>query len=304
MEYIVINPAEDGSTAIMDMVNYKNQTNEEYKGDGQTEGVLSIRLPEGATNLQMLDGKIEYKQTETGFITTSPIAANDTMVLPYSYQVPSGNEVALNFNYQVELFQILIPEGSGSVEIKDAEYSNQGLLEFDDQNYWGYSIQGIQPNQSLTISYDKDKQPAGGSAQGSATKNELSVEKTEKMGDVTKVAPDFHNPGHIRMWEQSALKSFNPHILMIVLGVILISGISYYSYFRLKGKNQNTFGDDKDEQEFKLLMAKQKAILDKILELEEAYENGQISEDEYHTKLEAYKQHLIKVKLSLRHFIE
>lgn len=299
MEYIVISPGEDGSTAIMDMVNVKNQTAEEYKGDGKSEGVVSILLPEGASGLQMLDGKIEYKVTDTGFVTTKPIAANGTEVLPFNYRVEAGKEIVLKFPYPVGLYQILIPEGSGSVEIEGASFSNQGLLEFDDQNYWGYSIQGIEANQTLTLGYDKDKQPDG---QDSSLKSDMT---NENLGNVTKTAPDFHNPGHLRMWQQSALRKFDPHILMIVLGAILIAGIGYYSYFTMKNRAQNKIaGADKEEQAFKLLMAKQKAILDKILELEESYEKGQIPEDEYHTKLEAYKHHLVQVKLSLRDYIE
>ena len=84
-----------------------------------------------------------------------------------------------------------------------------------------------------------------------------------------------------------------------------IAGIGYYSYFKLKNRAKNeTNGVDKEEQVFKQLMAKQKAILDKIIELEDNLGNGQMTEDEYKTKLEAYKQHLVQVKLSLRQFVE
>ncbi|MCM2531690.1 hypothetical protein NDK43_03820 [Neobacillus pocheonensis] len=51
-------------------------------------------------------------------------------------------------------------------------------------------------------------------------------------------------------------------------------------------------------------MAKQKGIMEKIIELEETFGNDALSEDEYHAKLEAYKQHLVQVKLNLRKFIE
>ena len=300
MEYIVINPTDDGSIEIMDMVNFKNTTSEEYSGDGKTEGVLTIPLPQGSTKLQMMDQKVEYKQTDTGFITTMPIEAEGTLVLPFSYRLEYGKEIPLKFSYEVKLFQVLVPEGAGSVVINGIESTNQGLLEFDDGNYWGYSIQNIQPNQSISIAYDKDKQPEGGASQENTQDG-----KNENTGNVTKTAPDFHNPGHLRMWYQSPLKVFNPHYLMIVLGVILIAGIGYWSYFRMKNNEKNNkMATDKDEQAFKTLMAKQKAILDKILELEESYDKGQISEEDYHTKLDAYKHHLVQVKLSLREFVE
>jgi hypothetical protein len=72
----------------------------------------------------------------------------------------------------------------------------------------------------------------------------------------------------------------------------------------MKNNANKNSGSDKDEQAFKTLMAKQKAILDKILELEESYDKGQISEEDYHTKLDAYKHHLVQVKLSLREYVE
>lgn len=297
MEYIILSPDENGSTVITDMTYYKNMTTEDYAGDEQSEGVLNVTIPEGATELTILDEKIQYKQTETGFITTDPIPASGSTFLPYSYKVKQGQDIGVTFNYPVSLYQVLIPEGLGSIEGKDAELTNQGLMDIDGKSYWSWAVQNIQQNQTVTFSYDKDKQPSGEGNKSSATAN-------ENVGNVTKTAPDFHNPGHIRMWEQSMLKGFNPHIVMIVLGAILIAGIGYFTYFRLKGRKQDILESDKEEKAFKLLMSKQKAILDKILELEDSYEKGQISEDDYHARLGAYKQHLVQVKVSLSQFVE
>ncbi len=282
---------------VTDMTNYKNLTAEDYSGDGQSEGVLRVTIPEGASGLTILDEKIKYKETETGFFTTDPIPNGGSTFLPYSYKVKQGQDIGVTFNYPVRIYQVLIPEGLGSIEVKDAELTNQGLIDIDGKSYWSWSVQNIQTNQTVTFSYDKDKQPSGQGTQVSETGN-------ENVGNVTKTAPDFHNPGHLRMWEQSALKGFNPHIFMIVLGAILIAGIGYFTYFRLKARKQDVLESDKEEKAFKLLMSKQKAILDKILELEDSYEKGQISEEDYHARLGAYKQHLVQVKVSLSQFVE
>jgi hypothetical protein len=107
------------------------------------------------------------------------------------------------------------------------------------------------------------------------------------------------------LWQQSVLHNFNPHIFLIVFLAIIIAGISYYVYFRRKAKlEEQRVGSDKEEKAFKLLMSKQKAIMDKILELEETHENGDISENDYNKKLAAYKEHLVQVKLNLRDFVE
>ncbi|MEH7305611.1 hypothetical protein [Neobacillus drentensis] len=300
MHYIVISPAEDGSTNMMNMVNYTNTAAEEYKGDGKNEAVLKVTLPDGAADLNFLDNQIAFKEIDKGFITTTPIPGNQTMVLPYSYRMPAGKEINLKSDYPVQMMQILVPEGRGSIEVKGADATSQGSFKFDDQNYFGYSIEGLKANQSFTLVYNKDKQPPAGE-----TKKSDKTSESNNNSSVTHTAPAFHNPGHLRIWAQSPLHRFNPHVFMIILLAIVIAGISYYIYFRRKARiDDEKLGADKEEKAFKLLMAKQKAIMDKIIELEESFGDGKLSEDEYHAKLEAYKQHLVQVKLNLRNFVE
>jgi hypothetical protein len=281
----------------MNMVNYTNTSAEEYKGDEKSGAVLHVTLPEGAEELNFLDNKIAFKEVEKGFITTTPIAGNQTMVLPYSYRMAKGKEINFTTNSPVQMMQILVPEGRGSMVVKGVEATSQGIFKFDDQNYFGYSIEGLKANQAFTLVYNKDVQPPAAETTKSETTSESSA--------VTHTAPAFHNPGHLRIWVQSSLRRFDPHFFLIIIGAILIAGISYYIYFRRKVKlEEDRLGADKEENAFKLLMSKQKAIMDKIIELEESFGDGKLSEEEYHAKLEAYKQHLVQVKLNLRNFVE
>lgn len=300
MHYIVLSPAEDGSTNMMNMVNYSNTSAEEYKGDGKDEAVLKVALPEGAKDLNFLDNQIAFKQVDKGFITTTPVPANQTVVLPYSYRMAKGKEINLTVDYPVQMMQILVPEGRGSIEVKGLVATSQGIFKFDDQNYFGYSIENIKANQTFTLVYNKDVQPAP-----SETKQSQTTSENGKNSSVTHTAPAFHNPGHLRMWAQSPLHSFNPHVFLIIIGAIIIAGIAYFAYFRRKARlEEERLGSDKEEKAFKLLMAKQKAIMDKIIELEDTFGDGKLTEAEYHAKLEAYKQHLVQVKLNLRNFVE
>ncbi|WP_312471791.1 hypothetical protein [Neobacillus sp.] len=300
MHYIVLSPAEDGSTNMMNMVTYSNTSAEEYKGDGKDEAVLKVALPEGAKDLNFLDNKIAFKQVDKGFITTTPVPANQTVVLPYSYRMAKGTEINLTGDYPVQMMQILVPEGRGSVEVKGLVATSQGLFKFDDQNYFGYSIENIKANQTFTLVYNKDVQPAP-----SETKQSQTTSENGKNSAVTHTAPAFHNAGHLRMWAQSPLHRFNPHVFLIIIGAIIIAGIVYFAYFRRKARlEEERLGSDKEEKAFKLLMAKQKAIMDKIIELEDTFGDGKLTEAEYHAKLEAYKQHLVQVKLNLRNFVE
>lgn len=300
MHYLVVSPAEDGSTNMMNMVNYTNTSTEEFKGDGTGQAVLNVTIPTGAIGFTFLDNKIAQKQVDTGFITTDPIPANQTVVLPYSYRVAKGKEINLSFDYPVQMMQILVPEGMGSIEFKNVIATNQGLFKMDDQNYQGYSVEGIQAQQSFTMIYDKEKQPSPSETQGSSMQGASASD-----GNVTKTAPAFHNPGHLRMWSQSPLRSWDPHVFLIVMSAIIIAVMSYFAYFRMKARaEEKRLGADKEESAFKNLMAKQKAIMDKILELEENFGDGNLSEEDYQAKLAAYKQHLVQVKINLRQFVE
>ena len=298
VHYLVVSPAEDGSTNMMNMVNYTNTGAEAFKGDGKGEAVINVTLPEGAKGFNFLDSQFAIKQVDTGFIATDSIPGNQTVTFPYSYRMPKGKEMNLTVDYPVQMFQVLVPEGMGSVEFKGVEATNQGSFKFDNQNYFGYNVEGLKAGQKFTMVYNKDKQPPADTTSKSDSTSNSST-------NVTKSAPAFHNPGHLRMWAQSPLHSFNPHIFLIILLAIIIAGITYFTYFRRKARlEEERLGADKEEQAFKLLMAKQKAIMDKILELEESFGDGSLSEEEYNKKLEAYKQHLLQVKINLRKFIE
>lgn len=300
MHYLVVSPATDGSTNLMNMVNYTNTSAEDYKGDGTSEAVLNVAIPKGAIGFTFLDNKIAANQVDSGFITTDAIPANQTIVLPYSYRVAKGEDIHLTVNYPVQMMQILVPEGMGSIEFKNVEATSQGSFKMDDQNYIGYSVEGLEAGQNFVMVYDKDKQPAASDVQGST-----GTDQAETSGNVTKTAPAFHNPGHLRMWAQSPLHNWDPHVFLIVMSAIIIAGISSFTYFRMKARaEERRLSADKEEKAFKLLMTKQKAIMDKILELEENFDDGNMTEEDYNKKLNAYKHHLVQVKMNLRQYVE
>jgi hypothetical protein len=312
MEYIIIRPSDKGTVALMHMTSIKNLQEEAYEGDGKSKTVLTVNIPKGATNLQVHDNSLGMAETDNGFTTTKAIPAKESIILPYSYLLENTKEgIEFQYPYPVQAMQILVPEKSGSLTIQGLEYTIQDLFEFEGQKYYGYNIAGIVENKPFTVIYDQKNQPSPDQIQVAV--DEAALETTEEnagnenaaLGDITHSAPVFHNPGHIRMWYQSPLSGFEPHVLMIVLAVILLGGTGYYSYFRWKGKLlEDQRLSDKEEQAFLLLINKRKAIMDKIEELEENYIGGQISDDDYQKKLEAFKHHLLQVKLNLQKYTE
>jgi hypothetical protein len=311
MEYIIFRPSEEGTVALMHMTSIKNLQEEDYKGDGKS--VLSVYIPKGATNLQVHDNSLGMSETDLGFTTTKVIPAKESLILPYSYWMENNKEgFELQYPYPVQAMQLLVPEKSGSLEIIGLEYTIQDLFEFEGQKYYGYNIASIEANKPFTVIYHQDKQPSQEDIQAlteqvatTTSEEEYTESENPAVGEITHSAPVFHNPGHLRMWYQSPLSGFEPHILMIVLGVIVIGGTGYYSYFRWKSKQiEDQRLSDKEEQAFLQLIAKRKAIMDKIVELEENYSVGLISDDDYQKKLDAYKHHLLQVKLNLQKYTE
>jgi len=308
MHYIVVDPAEDGNLNLQHMANYTNSGDEEYRGEGeQEEGVLSISLPAGALDLQVQDESLGMQLTNTGFRTSSPIPAQGSQILSYSYQLPSGVPVVFSLDYPLEVLQVLVPEGKGSLQFSEPVTADPQQIQIDSQTYWMYNVLNISSGMKINFTYEKDIQPVAESSGTTTDSNTPAEEASEQnnAGAVTRSAPEFHNPGHLRLWNQSPLKKFDPHILMIVLGSILVAGVGYYSYFRWKNRLlEQQLGSNKEEAEFKQLVARQNAIMDKIIQLEEYNADGQLKEEEYLAKRSAYKQHLVQVKQNLSRFVE
>lgn len=124
------------------------------------------------------------------------------------------------------------------------------------------------------------------------------------LSDVTRTAPSFHNPGHIRLWNDTPLRNFEPHLLMAILILLLVAGIGYFIYFKRKAKLNKGTLNGQDDDEFLELTSKKNLLLKKIVQLEEAYEAGELSLDDFNEKNTAYKNYLYKVKQELNKFIE
>lgn len=122
---------------------------------------------------------------------------------------------------------------------------------------------------------------------------------------VTRSSPSFHNTGHLRLWNESPLRNFDPHLVTAILVIIILASIGWFIYFRLKHRElEEKIETSTEEKQFHDLVVKQKVILNKLLELEEMHKKGELADEEYKTKAGAYRQHLIKVKVELQQFVD
>src|SRR5699024_8878355 len=111
-------------------------------------------------------------------------------------------------------------------------------------------------------------------------------------------------PGHIRLWNDTPLRNFEPHLLMAILILLLVAGIGYFIYFKRKAKLNKGTVNGQDDDEFLELTIKKNLLLKKIVKVEEAYEESELFYDEFNQKNTAYNNYLYKVKHELKKFIE
>ncbi|NDI33824.1 hypothetical protein [Chengkuizengella sediminis] len=124
--------------------------------------------------------------------------------------------------------------------------------------------------------------------------------------NVTRSSPNFHNEGHIRMWYDSPLREFNPHIVLIVFAAILFAFVAYYIFFKVKKIEVLDHGTvvTRNEKQLQDLLEKRSIILDKMVDLEQLHQLREMNQYEFTKKYESYKQQLIQVKMKLKKFTE
>lgn len=122
---------------------------------------------------------------------------------------------------------------------------------------------------------------------------------------VTRSTPSFHNPGHLRMWYTSPLRSFDPHLVTAILALIVIAGVGWFIYFQMKHRaSEEKLEVNPDEKVFQELVVKQKVILNKLIELEEMHKIGDMADEEFEKKASLYREHLVNVKMELQRFMD
>lgn len=293
MEHLILTMT-DKEVNVVDIVNVKNNTDKEIPLDStgkqdKDPTAFSISLPKEATDFKMMEQ------------ANRPIPAKAAATLAYSYKLPeTGGHFILTTKrpYVIQNLNVLIPQGQSELQVQNQHMQDNGPMEFEGQNFHVYSTDSIKAGQSIDMTL---LPVAGGKGQGNQATP--SGQGNSGVGQVTRTAPDFHNPGHVRMWNQSALKQFNPHILLLVFSAILIAGIGFYSYRKWRNAKTNALLDE-NESMFQQLFLKQKVILNKLVELEEAYERSELPDEEYNLKREAYKTRLVEIKLKLLELVK
>lgn len=117
-------------------------------------------------------------------------------------------------------------------------------------------------------------------------------------------APAFHDPGHIRMWEQSPFSGIDAHLFMILVIGVPVGILVWYLLKRRQEGLQRKTDLEREEEVFQRYLVREKFLKEKILELEKKRAEGSIDEEDYAQQMELYKKKLLEVRVKLKQFTE
>lgn len=231
----------------------------------------------------------------------------------YEHSIQNG-EGKLEYTFPTDVTTLLLQVPSGVQDMTFIGVDMQAAS--DENNVQSFVAEKVRAGQTLTIHYTllagglekfaKIQEEAAASQAGASTDNSTTAEgNTSTTNNVTRNSPSFHTAGHIRLWNTSVLGAFDPHIFLVVMGIIIFGGIGMFSYFAVKRRNEEKKAlDNTEEQVFQQLVKRKRAIMEKIIDLEERRTTSNMSDEEFKQKSLAYKKLLAQVNQELNRFID
>ena len=306
---IIISPQSEHTLEIVGFYQIVNRSASTF------QGLVEVPLPKGYENIDPgIDPTLAQFGEQSLFVSQKIEANNETgvqgrYVCEFSLK---DKEAVLSYKFPTNISALLIqfPVGVQDVTFIGVDVQDAG----DQNNVHTYATEKIRAGQTLEIHYqlkedglkkfEQIKQEATASQNASnATSEEQNTNETTNQ--VTRNSPSFHSAGHIRLWKTSVLGNFDPHIFLILMILIIIVGISMFTYFAAKRhKEAKKALRNQEEQEFQQLVNRKRAIMEKIVELEEKRVASKVSEEEFTQKNLAYKKLLVQVNQELNKFID
>ncbi|AOM82192.1 hypothetical protein [Salisediminibacterium beveridgei] len=123
--------------------------------------------------------------------------------------------------------------------------------------------------------------------------------------DVTNPGATLHPEGHMNWWYDSMFTAINPHLFTLLILMIPIAGIVFYQMGKKKAaKLDDAWHSDETEKAFQKLMARKKVIMNKLIDLEEARDQGELTEGDFLEEEAAYRKHLYETERKLHALID
>lgn len=124
-------------------------------------------------------------------------------------------------------------------------------------------------------------------------------------GNITRSGATLHPEGHMNWWYSSSFTAIEPHLFTAIILMIPVAAVFFYYMGKSKAKKRDSaWAEDETEAEFQLLMDRKRLIMSKLIELEEAEKDGEITREEFLEKEKNHKSHLYETERKLHQLID
>lgn len=259
-----------------------------------TEKPVSFSLPPDAFNVHYGGGVDEATaRVEEGLLFLEQEFPAGEINLNFHYLLP-GIEgtphffLEKTFDYATPSFFVMAP--AGQLRVASEQLEDQGIMAMGESQLHIYAG-AFEQGDVLSMMVLPDEM-----VPGATDPNNSGVVSVDS-------APAFHNPGHIRLWEQSPFSGIDAHLFLVIVIGVPVGVLIWYLLKRRKGQQSKT-DLEREEEVFQRFMIREKFLKEKLVELEQQYSEGNVSEEDYKQQLELYKKKLLEVRMKLKQFTE
>lgn len=292
IEHVILDRQGDNILQVMDMISLKNNSREDIESTSENP-IIRIRVPDQAIHLEvsMQGADVEFEIVDGEVVVFHNIPAERSMEFALNYLIlmdESPIDFTIIREYPVKAFNVYVSNNTGLI-LNSTQFVNAGAMSIEQRTYNTYTINNIAAGQPIQVFLERGQQ------------NNPALADTR----INQGYDGFHNPGHIRFWENSPFSGIEPHLFTFVFVSIIAFAIGHYFYRwhvdakRIKEQQQS------QEDDIFIRLYKEEAVLKKKLaELQLKLDDNEIDEDEYNKRREIYKKKLINVKLKIKEFTE
>ncbi|NLL19943.1 MAG: hypothetical protein GX262_13160, partial [Clostridia bacterium] len=258
-----------------------------------SDSMVSFPLPLDAFDVHYGAGVNEANaRVEEGLLFLDQEFPSGEITLNFHYLI-AGVEGAPHFflerefSYATPNFFVMAP--AGQLRVTGEQLEDQGIMAMGENQLHIYAG-AFDQSDVLSIMVLPDTMVPG----TSGFDNNSGVVSVE-------TAPAFHDPGHIRMWEQSPFSGIDAHLFMVIVVGVPIGVLIWYLLKRRRGQQSKT-DLEREEEVFQRYLVREKYLKQKLVELEQQYSEGTVSGEDYEQQLAVYKKKLLEVRLKLKQF--
>jgi hypothetical protein len=272
----------DGYLEVREFVLLEN-LGDTYSGDETIDEVgrtviFSLPVPTQATEVEVMQsyGEIKFNEETGSLEILTPLPPGDNQII-FRYRLENAGSAVFTFPLQTVFFtRELLLLSSTETEVTSGDLNFRGVVQMTDDLFFNqYYRTNVSPGSRREISV------------------KLPVRGSDRIRQGYSAA--FHNPSHIRLWNNSPFRRMEPHAFSLAFILIPLSLLALYSrkLWQLKKEEKMQQFLSEDEKIIRNLDTKLQVIEQKLGEYEARHKAGEISESHLRvakTALEKKKQ--------------